>query len=97
MMNTQFNIRRYISPLLQPFSRQGTRFLVGFQKLIGNARQNADWMITTVAKGRELSACVFFINTSTCRTSPVQSHPSLGHFTWQERMFLSVALSGNIS
>lgn len=42
-----------------------------------------------------LRACAF--PTSTFLVSPVHSHPSLGHLTWQERMFLSVALSGNMS
>lgn len=37
------------------------------------------------------------ILTSTYLVSPVHSQPSLGHFTQQERILLSVALSGNIS
>lgn len=35
--------------------------------------------------------------TFTFLISPVHSHPLLGHLTWQDKIFLSVALSGNIS
>ena len=48
-----------------------------------------------VSKQHVLLTQLYF--TSTYLASPVHSHSLLGHFTWQDRIFLSVALSGNIS
>lgn len=59
----------------------------GFSKVLGKS----SWSVNNMS----LQTQLYF--TSTYLASPVLSHSLLGHFTWQDRIFLSVALSGNIS
>lgn len=76
-----------MSPQNDKKKREVDNLETGFSKVFGIS----SWSV----KQHVLLTQLYF--TSTYLASPVHSHSLLGHFTWQDRIFLSVALSGNIS